>query len=106
VEQKPLKNNGIIFKLIVMIAEEMKCGGWTNYRVPITKEDQAVFDEAMEGFVGVHYIPVAVSTQVVAGVNYKFFCISKVVAPGTTPGTALVSIFKPLEGKAVITSIN
>ncbi len=80
-------------------------GGWAEQR-PLTKEDQAVFDEAMKGFVGVGYKPKSVATQVVAGVNYRFICDAQPVYPGARPYEAMVEIYKPLEGSAVITHIS
>jgi hypothetical protein len=79
------------------------CGGWTPYH-DLTPEDQAVFDEAMNGFVGVHYKPQAVSTQVVAGVNYRFRCQAS-MPPAEVLWEAIVEIFKPLDGKAHVIGI-
>lgn len=79
-------------------------GGWSQFSC-VDKQSQQVFDEAMQGFVGVDYSPVAVSQQVVAGMNYRFFCNSKVVYPNALNEVAIVFIYKPLEGKAYITSI-
>ena len=59
-----------------MSTEQTIPGGWTPYR-PLTAEDRKVFNEAMKGFVGVTYTPNEVSTQVVAGTNYRFKCTSR-----------------------------
>lgn len=82
----------------------LTCGGWTSYR-EVTKEDQRVFNEAMEGFVGIAYEPIKVSTQVVAGINYRFIC--KASLPGSEGAwEAVVQIYEPLEGKPYITKID
>ncbi|MGY2289593.1 hypothetical protein ACW9H6_07800 [Pseudomonas sp. SDO528_S397] len=78
-------------------------GGWTPY-YELTSEDKKVFDQALEGFVGVTYTPETVSTQVVAGKNYRYY--SKAQQPGS-PGTwtAIVEIYAPPQGKPHITQI-
>ncbi|CAK7056187.1 hypothetical protein CUZ56_01991 [Saezia sanguinis] len=80
-------------------------GGWSEQK-PLTKEDKAVFDEALTGFVGVQYVPVSVATQIVAGMNYRFICDAKIVIPNAQPYKAMVEIHKPLQGKAMITNIH
>ena len=79
-------------------------GGWTPYR-PLTSDDKTLFDQAMEGFTGVSYIPFLVATQVVAGINYKFKCNSSL--PGSAGGReAIVEIFAPLDGEPYLTGIH
>ena len=62
----------------------------------LTAEDRAVFDEAMEGLMGVSYEPLLVSTQVVAGLNYRFTAEATVVAPDAQPTKVFIYIFQPL----------
>ena len=71
-------------------------GGWSAYH-KLTPEDRKVFDEAMKGFVGVKYDPQSVSTQVVAGVNYRFKCLAS-MPPSDVVWEAIVEIFQPLNG--------
>lgn len=82
-------------------------GGWTQPASPaITKEVQAAFDKAMEGFTGVSYKPVELlGTQVVAGTNYHFLCDAQVVYPGAEPYQAMVTIYEDLDGNASILDI-
>ena len=48
-------------------------GGWTVEDGDIIDDDLVVFDNAMEGLLGVDYTPIAlVATQVVSGRNYCF----------------------------------
>jgi hypothetical protein len=82
---------------------ETLLGGWTPYH-DLTPEDVVVFDEAMHGFVGVVYTPTAVSTQVVAGTNYRYKCTAS-MPPAEVIWEAIVEIFKPLNGKPYITGI-
>lgn len=78
-------------------------GGWTAYH-KLTPQDQKVFDEAMRGFVGVKYTPQSVSTQVVAGTNYRFKCTAS-MPPSEVMWEAIVEIFQPLSGAPYVTGI-
>ena len=80
-------------------------GGWSGFSFKITPEAQKVFDQALKGFVGVKYTPLAFATQVVAGLNYCFLCKAQVVAPGTSEYAALVNIYAPPGGDPHITGI-
>ncbi|MBV5281641.1 MAG: hypothetical protein JZU53_04310 [Paludibacter sp.] len=80
-------------------------GGWSAYSTTISSEAKKAFDEAFKGFVGVGYKPLAVSQQVVSGMNYRFFCNAKGVYPGAVDYAALVEIYDPLQHPAHITSI-
>ena len=71
----------------------------------VTDEDLKVFNEAMEGFVGVEYTPLTVSTQIVNGTNYRFECTARPVVPNPKEGKAIVQIYKPINGKAEVTEI-
>lgn len=82
----------------------MMVGGWTPYR-SLKPEDAAVFKTAMAGFVGVHYTPGSVSTQVVAGENYHFKCMAS-IPPTDVMWEAIVEIYQPLKGPAHITGIH
>lgn len=85
----------------------MMVGGYTTYSCEISEEAKASFEEAMANFTGVVYNPVAVASQIVSGINYRFFCNARIVIPETTNDGAIVTIFQPLpgRGKATITDI-
>jgi len=78
-------------------------GGWTAYH-KLTPNDQKVFDEALKGFVGVKYTPQAVSTQLVAGMNYRFKCTAS-IPQADVVWEAIVEIYAPLNGQPHITGI-
>lgn len=80
--------------------QEAICGGFSEVR-DVTEEDLAVFLEAT-GNGNPVFVPVQVSTQVVAGLNYKFIC-KKV--DEIDPAMYEIKIFKPLQAKAEITEI-
>lgn len=80
-------------------------GGWSNYEC-LSGEDKAVFDKAMEHWVGVGYHPFAVRRQVVAGKNYEFLCNAIGIYPDAQWFLASVLIYKPLDSDPVIVKIN
>lgn len=86
-----------------MATLESLVGGWTAYH-PLTPEDQQVFKEALNGFVGVNYEPSEVSTQVVNGTNYRYKCTAS-IPPAEVVWQAIVEIYKPINGKPHIISI-
>ncbi len=73
-------------------------GAWTVFSCDISKDEMAVFKKALDGLVGVDYTPVAVSSQVVSGINYDFFCNAKEVYPTAVNEAAIVSIYAPATG--------
>lgn len=81
-------------------------GGWTAYSTTISAEETQIFKDALGGMVGVNYSPIAVSSQVVAGTNYHFFCNAQVVYPNAPNTAVLITIFKPLNDKAHVVSIH
>lgn len=87
-----------------MAEQAVLLGGWTAYH-KLTAEDQAVFDQALKGLVGMQYTPSEVASQVVAGTHYRFKCKSTVPLAKPIHGEAMVQIFKSLDGDAHITSI-
>ena len=82
-------------------------GGWRQSESPVvTDELKKAFDQAVETLTGTEYTPVAfTASQVVAGENYCFLCISKNVVPDATEGYAFVEVYKNLEGKSEIKDI-
>jgi len=83
----------------------LSVGGWTPYSTTISSDAQKVFDAVIKPLMGVHYTPLAVATQVVAGLNYRFFCNYKVVYPNSPNEAAIVEIYQPVQGTAHVTSI-
>jgi hypothetical protein len=78
---------------------------WSTYSSDITMEEFYVFDEAMDGFVGVDYNPIAVATQLVSGFNYRFFSNAEVVSLDGASNAAIIEIYVPLDGSPQITDI-
>jgi hypothetical protein len=79
--------------------DETRPGGWTPYSCNVSADARKSFDAALEGIVGVAYHPIAVASQLVAGMNYGFFCNAKVVVPNAENFAAVVYIYQPLPGK-------
>ncbi len=80
-------------------------GAFSPYSCKISGEAEGAFKEALNGILGVTYSPVAVSQQVVAGMNYKFFCNTQAATRYPNNGAAIVSVYKALTGPAHITHI-
>ena len=88
------------------LTDETLAGGWQETDTPaMTEEATAAFRKATEGFVGVDYEPVALlSTQTVAGTNYRILCEATVVYPGAEPYYAVMTVYRGLDGSANILS--
>ena len=82
-------------------------GGWNAADgASLTDEARAALDKALEGLVGVDYVPVALlASQTVSGTNYCILCEACVVYPDAQPYYALVYVCEDLQGKAEITKI-
>ena len=81
-------------------------GGWTPVEDAKMTEAQNAFDKAMEGLIGVNYVPVAlIGKQLVSGTNYCILCEATVVYPDAKPYYALVYLYQDLQGKAEVTNI-
>ena len=82
--------------------EEGAVGSWQEAK---SEEATAAFNKATVGFVGVDYVPVALlSTQTVAGTNYRILCEATTVYPGAEMHYAVVNVYESLEGNANIIS--
>lgn len=83
----------------------MNPGEYSTFRTDITSEEMEVFNSSMGKIIGVNYEPIAVSTQVVAGMNYRFLCNAEITYPNAFKYTVLITIYRPLDGPAHIESI-
>ncbi len=79
-------------------------GGYSEFR-KLTREEQLIFDQALEGLVGAGYTPLLVSTQVVAGLNYRFYCDAVGITNPPMYFNAYVYVFRSLEGEIKLTKI-
>lgn len=88
---------------------EVLDGGWgvvSEASTQLSEDEQAVFDQALEGMTGVSYTPVRVlATQVVAGTNYAFLCTGETVTAEPQTGWYVVVVYQNLEGASELTSI-
>ncbi|WP_222937634.1 hypothetical protein [Spartinivicinus ruber] len=80
-------------------------GGWTLYRTDLSRDEMTVFNRALDGLVGVGYTPFAVSTQVVAGTNYKFICNAQPTYPDAAPYAVVIKVYQSLDGELELLSI-
>lgn len=73
----------------------------------ITEEEMEMFRSVTEGD-GINvYTPLSVSTQVVAGTNYKFYCRLSDENAENNPSHCWLTIYKPLpgQGEPKVTSV-
>lgn len=89
------------------LPEETLPGGWQEAASPaMTDEAKAAFEKATEGLLCVDYVPVALlSTQVVAGTNYRILCEATEVYPGAETHYAVMTVYEGLDGSANILSV-
>lgn len=86
---------------------ETKVGAYSEPQA-LNDHDKEVFEKAMAGLVGVTYTPTLVSKQIVAGVNYRFYCKTTTATLHPEEGGAIVSVFEELPaygGKVVVSDI-
>ncbi len=83
----------------------MMPGGWTGYSSEVTTDQKDILKKALKDFVGATYEPIGIQTQVVAGENYCFFCIGKMVIQDPVPYLAKVKVNKNLDGEIKLTGI-
>ncbi len=97
-----------VFPYTVVTAEAaatnaLKVGGWSEYE-PLTDEEKTIFQTCMT-LKGVDYTPMLVAKQLVAGYNYRYFCMTKTITREPKFGFAKVTIYAPLKGEPVLESI-
>lgn len=78
------------------------CGGYTEQR-EISDEEMEMFRKVTDGSTTV-YAPLSVATQVVAGLNYKFYCRFEESGENGS-GHCLVTIYKPIQGDPQLTGV-
>lgn len=88
------------------LAEEAM-GGWQEPDSPaMTEEATAAFHKAIDGHVVVEYVPVALlSTQVVAGTNYRILCEATVVYPGEEMHYVVMTLYEELDGSVGVLDV-
>lgn len=63
----------------------------------LTAEEEEIFSEATAELVGVEYTPLAVSTQVVAGTNYRFRCSGETATESQETKEYYVTVYVSLD---------
>lgn len=97
-----------------LVEKEQLYGGYASMRIP-SDEEVAMFKKATDDDGLMFYTPLYASTQIVAGTNYRFWCIWDDLSaelkdfkkPTKTYGYCWITIFKPLpgQGEPRVTSI-
>lgn len=86
---------------------EEAMGGWQEPESPVlTDAATTAFQKATDGLVGVNYVPVALlSTQVVAGTNYRILCEATVVYPGEQMHYVVMTLYEDLDGNVSVLDV-
>ena len=74
------------------------CGGYTEEREP-SEEEYQLFRTVTDSMEGMSFTPLTVQTQVVAGINYRFYCRFSDGSEEYSPGHCWLTIYKPLPGQ-------
>lgn len=82
---------------------EARVGNWSAFTCEVSEQAKQAFKEIE--LIGTDYTIVAVSHQLVEGTNYRYFCNTKAVYPNAPYSAAIVCLYKPLKGKAILNSI-
>ncbi|OUR69960.1 hypothetical protein A9Q77_07940 [Marinomonas sp. 42_23_T18] len=82
----------------------MMVGAYGPFSSSLDEKAMTCFNEATAHFDDIQYTPVAVAIQVASGTNYAFFCDVK-AKDSVTLSSAMITVFKPLEGLAGIMDI-
>lgn len=84
-------------------------GGFTEVEeLPnfLNDEENVIFEKAFEGLDGVGYTPVAkLASQVVAGTNYAFLAMGKIISAEPQTHFYVVNIYNDLEGNATVNNV-
>lgn len=88
-------------ELVSSSATNAIVGSYSEYREP-SEDEKIFFEEVVKGYAKELFNPERVSTQVVAGINYRFLCSMK---DGNATSKVIVTIYKPLSGDSKITSV-
>lgn len=88
-------------ELVSSSATNAIVGSYSEYR-ELSEDEKSFFEEVVKGYAKELFNPERVSTQVVAGINYRFLCSMK---DGEVTSKVIVTIYKPLSGDPKITSV-
>ncbi|MCQ2120884.1 MAG: hypothetical protein MJY78_03510 [Fibrobacter sp.] len=88
-------------ELVSSSATNAIVGSYSGYR-ELSEDEKSFFEEVVKGYEKELFDPELVSTQVVAGINYRFLCSMK---DGNATSKVIVTIYKPLSGDSKITSV-
>lgn len=102
----PMKMDMENFVTLARRSERHACGGYSETREP-TLEEYQFFCETTNGYEGMTFTPLTLQTQVVAGINYRFYCRFSDGSEEYSPGHCFITIYKPLpgQGEPKITSL-
>jgi hypothetical protein len=91
---------------LVRKSGEGLAGGYTAF-LPVDESPlpAAVLQEKIGAIIGVGYTPLAIASQVVAGVNYAIFAEAKVAYPEAVPYNVIITLLRDLKDAYHLTHI-
>lgn len=94
----------------IELSDEQLAGGWNvnsvDPEVKLEKDVQEAFDNALKGFTGSGYKPIALlGTQVVAGTNYAVLCLGTTTSKNPVNTINVLTIYKDLDGTSEVSNI-
>ncbi|MCH5147397.1 MAG: hypothetical protein J1F61_05290 [Clostridiales bacterium] len=81
------------------IKEEIKMVGSYSELKQLDVEATRIFDEAFKDLLGVHYEPLLVQSQVVAGTNLRYICNASPVVPNPEKYGVIVNVWVKPNGE-------
>lgn len=80
-------------------------GDWSEYR-PIDIAEEEILQTALFNCIGASYQPLLVSTQLVAGTNYSFFCNEHKSTPNPPNDAVIIDVFVDLHNQVQLRGIH
>ena len=106
-QEEPLTENNVESQ---DIHEPVLVGDWQTYETfeaSLKKEDEELFNKAVEEVTGVSYLPVRLlAGQTVSGFNYAFLAQGTIMSALPETNYYIIVIYKDLEGNCEIKAIN
>jgi hypothetical protein len=89
---------------ITSLGSPHRSGSYTAF-VPVKQEPQDILNAALKGFAGSGFAADYVSTQLVAGMNYRFAGTQTLITKGGEKLPVLFTVYQPLSGAPVLTGV-
>jgi hypothetical protein len=103
-----IRSNGTDAKVVKIVPHGSPSprflGGYTAFK-EISDEERTMLEDILKGFSGSGFNVKYVSTQLVAGINYKFAGTQNMITKNALKYPVLLTVYKPLFDYPVITGV-